>query len=299
LKAFTVSAEKGGAFEGSTRVNMEQTYKSPAKVNLLLKIISKRPDGYHNLLSLVDLISLYDLIHIEDAPDGIVEVKDDKDVLPEGMKNTIFRAVMALKEQYGVKNGVRVFVEKHVPIGSGLGGPSSNAATTLRALANIWGLPLGKEDLIDLGSRIGADVPLFIHGRSCVMTGVGERIAPFSLPTLWYCIVYPNLVMSTAEVYGRLKIVLTNTQNDYKLRGKFDSAVDVSRILENDLENVGILMCPTIKAIKDKLIEAGALGALMSGSGSSVFGLFEGEEEARRAEGFVQGMGSAFITHSI
>ncbi len=124
---------------------MEQTYKSPAKVNLLLKIISKRPDGYHNLLSLVDLISLYDLIHIEDMPDGTVEVKDDKNILPEGMKNTIFRAVMALKEQHGVKNGARVFVEKHIPIGSGLGGPSSNAATTLKALVGVWGLPLGED----------------------------------------------------------------------------------------------------------------------------------------------------------
>jgi 4-diphosphocytidyl-2-C-methyl-D-erythritol kinase len=278
---------------------MERIYKSPAKVNLLLKIISKRPDGYHNLFSLVDLVALYDLIHIEDMPDGSIEVKDDRNVLPEGMNNTIYRAIVALKERYGVENGARVFVEKRIPIGSGLGGPSSNAATTLKALVGIWGLSVGYEELIDLGGKIGADVPLFLHGKSCIMTGIGEKITPILLPTLWYCIVYPNLVMSTAEVYGRLRIVLTKTENGNKLRGNFDSAGDVSRILENDLENVGMLMCPTIKAVKDRLTEAGALGALMSGSGSSVFGLFEGEEEARRAAGSVQEMGSAFITHSI
>ncbi len=283
----------------SEKAKHMETFKSPAKVNLVLKVLSRRPDGYHNLFSLVDLISLYDIIRVEELTVDTVEVRDDKGVLPPGMKNTIYRAAVTLKKQYRIQHGVRVSVEKHIPIGSGLGGPSSNAATVLKALAGIWGLSISYDELLTLGSTIGADVPLFLYGKSCIMTGIGERITPISLPTLWYCIVYPQVVMSTAEVYGKLRIVLTNTENHNKLRGNLASAADVSRILENDLEPVGLLMCSTIKDIKDRLIEAGALGALMSGSGSSVFGLFNREEEAKKAADFVRGMGSTFITHSI
>ncbi|MBA4418855.1 MAG: 4-(cytidine 5'-diphospho)-2-C-methyl-D-erythritol kinase [Syntrophus sp. (in: bacteria)] len=278
---------------------MERAFLSPAKVNLLLKVLSKRPDGYHDILSIVDLVSLYDVIYVEEEPSGAVVVKDDKGVLPIGEKNTIYRTAMLLKEEYGISKGVRIFIEKCIPIGSGLGGPSSNAATTLKALAGVWGLAIGEDELFGLGARIGADVPLFLYGKPCVMSGIGEKISSIVLPSLWYIIMYPDIVMSTPEVYSRVRIVLTKGENDIKLRRNFDSAYDVSRILENDLENVGILMCPTIKDIKDRLIEAGSLGALMSGSGSSVFGLFKGEEEARKAAGLLNGIGSVFIAHSI
>jgi 4-diphosphocytidyl-2-C-methyl-D-erythritol kinase len=278
---------------------MERTFLSPAKVNLLLKVLSKRPDGYHDILSIVDLVSLYDVIYMEDEPSGTVVVKDDKGVLPVGEKNTIYRAAMLLKEEYGISKGIRIFIEKHIPIGSGLGGPSSNAATTLKALAGVWEIAIEKDKLLSLGARVGADVPLFLHGRPCVMTGIGEKVSSVALPPLWYIIVYPDVVMSTPEVYSRVRIVLTKGENDIKLRSKFDSAYDVSRILENDLENVGILMCPTIKNIKDRLIASGSLGALMSGSGSSVFGIFKGEEEAMKAVGSINDMGSVFLAHSI
>ena len=278
---------------------MEYIYASPAKVNLLLKVLSKRADGYHNIYSLVDLVSLYDVLHFEEAPPGTIVVKDDKGLLPEGEKNTVYRAIMLLKERHAVQRGVRVFIEKNIPIGGGLGGPSSNAATTLMALNEIWGLGLEEAELMAMGSAIGADVPLFLYGKSCVMEGIGERITPVKLPPLWYLIVYPHMVLSTAEVYRRLRIVLTKGENDIKLTGNLVAACDVSRILENDLEDVGVLMCPTIKALKEKLMEAGSIGALMSGSGSSVFGVFEDEERAQKAFLLLEGMGSLFIAHSI
>ena len=278
---------------------MKLSYAAPAKVNLLLKVLSRREDGYHNLFSLVDLVSLYDILHVEEERSGDVIVKDDKGLLPEGDKNTVFRAVMLLKQRYGVAGGARISIEKNIPIGSGLGGPSSDAATTLKALNMMWGLHIEDEALRALGAEIGADVPLFLYGGSCVMEGIGERITPVSLPRLWYLVVYPNMVLSTAEVYRRLKIVLTKGENDIKLTGNLATAYDVSRILENDLENVGTLMCPTIEHVKERLMRAGSVGTLMSGSGSSVFGIFESEGKTRIALQSLEGTGSLFVIHSI
>jgi 4-diphosphocytidyl-2-C-methyl-D-erythritol kinase len=130
------------------------------------------------------------------------------------------------------------------------------------------------------------------------MRGIGERIEPVSMPVIWYLILYPGVSMQTRSVYEGLKIVLTKKENDIKLVGKFDTVWDVSAILENDLEKVGILMCPAIQTIKDRLKEAGSIGALMSGSGSSVFGIFEGEEQAREASVSLTDLGSIFIARS-
>jgi 4-diphosphocytidyl-2-C-methyl-D-erythritol kinase len=278
---------------------MKRAYVSPAKVNLLLKVLSKRGDGYHDIFSVVDPMALHDVLYFEDGPAGTVEVKDDKGVLPEGEKNTVYRAIMRFRDRYAVSAGIKVFIEKNIPIGSGLGGPSSNAASALMAVNEIWGTGVGKDELIDLGSTIGADVPLFLYGKPCIMEGIGERITPITLPGLWYLIVYPKMILSTAEVYKALKIVLTKGENDIKLTANLVSAYDVSRILENDLENVAMLMCPTIKEVKQALIEAGSIGALMSGSGSSVFGIFEDEQKARRASEGLKRMGNLFVTHSL
>jgi 4-diphosphocytidyl-2-C-methyl-D-erythritol kinase len=283
----------------ATQHGFEHILLSPAKVNLFLKVLSKRVDGYHNIISIVDIISLYDVIHIKEQRDGKVIVKDDKGILPDGERNTIYKAVMLLKETYKVDSGVRVYVEKNIPVGSGLGGPSSNAATVLKGMKEIWELSIGDGELMALGSKIGADVPLFLYGKSCIMKGIGERILPVELPALWYLIVYPDVILQTREVYEGLKIVLTKGENDIKLRGKFETTRDIAGILENDLEKIGILICPKIDTIKDRLRRTGSIGALMSGSGSSVFGIFESERAARKASNMVSDMGSIFIAHSI
>ena len=277
---------------------MKQTFLSPAKVNLVLKVLSKRPDGYHNIFSIVDPVSLYDLIHIEEADHDCIIVKDDKGLLPEGEQNTLYRAAKRIKETYSVRKGVRIYVEKKIPIGSGLGGPSSNAATVLKALSGMWCLSVTDEEFVDLGRSIGADVPLFLYGKSCIMEGIGDIITPIKLPRLRYLIVYPEFVLSTKEAYSRLKIVLTNNENDIKLMGNFKNIGDIAGTLENDLEQVGMTMCPQIKTIKDILMERGAVGALMSGSGSSVFGVFRNERDVEKASRFVQNIGSIFMVHS-
>lgn len=278
---------------------MKHTILSPAKVNLFLKVVSKRPDGYHNIVSLVDIISLFDVINLKEIPDDTIIIKDDKGILPQGMANTMYRAVVALKERFKISSGVSIYIEKHIPIGSGLGGPSSNAATVLKELAKIWKISIGETEFYEIGKSIGADVPLFLYGKPCIMRGIGDEISPIELPNLWYLILYPNVSISTRRVYEDLKIVLTKKQNDIKLVAKFNNVREVYAILENDLEKIGILLCPVIQTIKDRLAEAGAGGTLMSGSGSSVFGIFENEEGAKLALTSLTDMGKIFMARSL
>jgi len=280
---------------------VKTTVLSPAKVNLYLKVLSRRPDGYHDLQSLVDLVSVYDTIHIEDISGDEIVIDDDRGILPRGEENTVYRAVRMLREAAGVRKGVRVFIEKRIPIGSGLGGPSSNAATVLKALSARWEPGLSNEDLNGIGSRVGADVPLFLHGGSCIMEGIGDVITPVRLPRVWYVIVYPNVSVSTKAVYEGLRIVLTKKQNDIKLMENFSTPRQIAGILENDLEYVALTLCPQIQGIKDALKGTKTLGSLMSGSGSSVFAVFENEHDATQASlvSAIRKMGTVFVAHSV
>jgi 4-diphosphocytidyl-2-C-methyl-D-erythritol kinase len=277
----------------------ERTVLSPAKVNLYLKVVGKRPDGYHDLVSVVDIISLCDVLHLRQAEDGRVSVRDDRGLLPGGPANTVYRAIMLLKERYGNLDGLAVDVEKRIPVGSGLGGGSGNAATVMKELVSAWGISVRPEELAELGKGVGSDVPLFLYGKSCIMRGVGERITPVALPKMWYVVVYPGVAISTAAVYSGLRIYLTKNENDVTVSGNFSQITDVADMLENDLEEVAISICPEIKPIKERLLEAGALGSLMSGSGSAVFGIFENEGAAQKALEKLGGLGSVFIAHSL
>jgi len=277
----------------------ERTVLSPAKVNLYLKVVGKRPDGYHDLVSVVDIISLCDVLHLRQAEGGRVSVRDDRGLLADGPANTVYRAIMLLKERYGNLDGLAVDVEKRIPVGSGLGGGSGNAATVMKELVSAWGISVRPEELAELGKGVGSDVPLFLYGKSCIMRGVGERITPVALHKMWYVVVYPGVAISTAAVYSGLRIYLTKNENDVTVSGNFSQITDVADMLENDLEEVAISICPEIKPIKERLLEAGALGSLMSGSGSAVFGIFENEGAAQKALEKLGGLGSVFIAHSL
>ena len=271
---------------------------SPAKVNLLLKVISRRPDGYHNLVSIVDLVSLYDRISVGELPDNRVVVRDTEGRLPAGAGNTVWRAIMLLKEKFPRTPGVEVIIEKHIPMGAGLGGGSSDAATVLLSLVRQWKLPVGLAELRDLGSRIGADVPLFLACGPSIIRGIGERVSPIRLPALGYVIVYPDVAISTKDVYEGLRIVLTKRENEVRFSEEFRSLLDIADVLENDLEEVVLLRCPEIKTIKERLKEAGAVGSLMSGSGSAVFGIFGDLEKAEEASKRVGDLGQVFTAES-
>jgi 4-diphosphocytidyl-2-C-methyl-D-erythritol kinase len=171
----------------------------------------------------------------------------------------------------------------------------------LRELSERWELRLSSEDLNGIGSRVGADVPLFLHGGPCIMEGIGDVITPVRLPSMWYVITYPNISMSTKAVYEGLRIVLTKKQNDIKLMENFSTPRQIAGILENDLERVALTLCPQIQGIKDALQGTKALGSLMSGSGSSVFAVFENEQDAIQASllSVIREMGTVFVAHSV
>ena len=277
---------------------MNSKILSPAKVNLLLKVVSKRPDGYHNLVSIIDLISIYDTIELEDTLDDKVVVTDLAGALPDGPENTMFRAAMLLKRAFNVHRGIRIVVDKKIPMGAGLGGGSSNAASVMKELVRRWGISLEQDEMMSLGREIGADVPLFLYGNPCVMKGIGDRVEPLELPKLDYLVVYPNVVLSTKEVYQGLRIVLTRNENEVTFSRHFLAASDIADVLENDLEVVAVGKCPVIKTIKERLIEAGAVGALMSGSGSAVFGIFRSQRDAVAASQQLGGLGQVFVAES-
>lgn len=282
-------------------MNENETIKvfSPAKVNLFLKVISKRDDGYHNIVSIVDPISIFDIITLKAINDDLIIVEDDKSMLPKGDGNTVYTAAKALKEFYNIKKGAHIFVQKNIPMGSGLGGPSSNAVSTIKGLINLWHIKTRKEELFEIVKKIGADCPLFLYGKPCKIEGIGEIIKPVEIPKLIYVIVYPDKSLSTKEVYKRVKIVLTKEKNDIKLSDKFKTVRDVIDILHNDLEKAAIDMLPDIKNIKENFIEAGALGSIMSGSGSSVFGIFDSMEKAHMAKKTLSNLGNIFVAKSL
>jgi len=276
-----------------------RTFLAPAKVNLFLKVLWKRDDGYHEIMSLVDIISIFDLIRITFTDENEIVVKRISGEMPEGKENIIYRAVKLLKDKYGIKKGVTVEVKKRIPLGAGLGGASSDAATVIRALTEIWALRVPDSELMEIGKNLGADVPLFLHGNPCVIRGIGEKIEPINLPSIWYVVIYPGVEISTREVYGHLKIVLTKRENDIKLSCNFNSLDEIVSALENDLEETAASICPQIKRLKEMLILHGAKGALMSGSGSSVFGCFESKEKAERAAKNLLSYGRVFVARSI
>ncbi|MCS7281409.1 MAG: 4-(cytidine 5'-diphospho)-2-C-methyl-D-erythritol kinase [Desulfobacterota bacterium] len=279
-------------------MDSKRCFLSPAKINLVLRVLRKREDGYHEIMSLVDIVSLYDVIRIKETDDENVVVKRISGHMPETTTNTIYKAIDLVRKFTGIKRGIFVEVEKRIPLGSGLGGASSNAATVIKALSSLWDLKLSEKDLLRIGTLIGADVPLFIYGKPCIVKGIGDRIEPASLPKIWYVIVYPKVELSTKEVYGRLKIVLTKGENDIKLRSDIKSLDEVASILRNDLEEVASILCPTIKVIKDMLKLQGAKGVSMTGSGSSVFGCFEDRESAERAAKNLLSFGNVFVARS-
>lgn len=259
------------------------TKLSPAKVNLYLRVLGKRRDGYHDILSLLQRISLFDELAFSPGGCGIV-VRCPGGTLPEDEGNIVYRAAAAFFSRTAVPPGIEIIVRKKIPLAAGLGGGSSNAATTLTTLNEIAGSPLARKELMEIGSRLGADVPFFIYGKTAWVSGIGNRFveAP-SLPPLWFVLINPGFEIPTKMVYQKLNLGLTNGGINYSIP-RFYTMDDLIRGLTNDLEKVTVGLYPVLDLLKSLLLENGALGALMSGSGPTVFGLFADEESAFSAE---------------
>jgi 4-diphosphocytidyl-2-C-methyl-D-erythritol kinase len=251
---------------------------APAKINLFLKVIGKRPDGFHELLTLMAPVSLFDEITLEPRDEGITLTAPGSGC--EEQKNLGYRAAELFFRETGVKGGVSVEIVKNIPVGAGLGGGSSDAASVLMGLNELFGAGLSKEELMELAARLGSDCAFFVLGEPYLMGGRGEiPLQKAVLEDRHYLIVAPPLEISTALVYFHLKSPLTNNDKEIKRNDViFNELIVPERILQNDLQIPAFGVCPDIKPILEELLGIGALGVLMSGSGSSVFGVFRDKE---------------------
>lgn len=261
---------------------MTKTLLAPAKINLCLHVLGKRADGYHNLAMLMQQVSLYDRIGLTLNDTGGVQVHCDGVTLAAGEENIAARAARALLVFDGKRRGVEIAIDKQIPVAAGLGGGSSDAAAVLAGLNELLGLEFSPERLRAIGVTLGADVPFFLFAPTAWATGIGdclETIPP--LPPVWYVLVNPGVAVSTAWVYQNLG--LTSPGEVAKLPGFPGTVPALTDFLHNDLEAVTVSRFPVVNEIKTALLDHGALGALMSGSGPTVFGLFADRTAAEQA----------------
>ena len=272
----------------------------PAKVNLYLEVKGKRPDGYHELETLMQTVSIYDRLVLTRSDAGI-EIKCSDAVIPCGPENTVWRAAEEVRLATGCTGGVSVLIEKRIPAGGGLGGGSSDAAGMIAGLNLLWKLGLSKARMEEIGRRVGSDVPFFFTGAAAVCRGRGELVTAMDgLPEpLHLVVVYPGFRVSTREVYGRLKMDLTVysvDDNMCKLTNNLrcGKAMSIVPWLFNRLERTAAEVCPELDAVKRAMARVGLLGVTMSGSGSCFFGLCERKEVAIEKAEHLVASGVAF-----
>ncbi|MBN2789105.1 MAG: 4-(cytidine 5'-diphospho)-2-C-methyl-D-erythritol kinase [Candidatus Delongbacteria bacterium] len=266
-------------------------YNANCKINIHLRITGKLPNGYHELETIFQEIPLYDEIEINSNSNGNINFESTGIFIPEG-KNICIKAAEILKNEFNITYGCNILLMKNIPIGAGLGGGSSDAATVLKALNDLWGLNLTEEKLELLGIKLGADVPFFIKGGCAAATGIGEKLTSIN-PVLtdgYILLVYPNIHVDTSEAYRNLNLNLTkNSQNGIfalALKSSSDVHLKYDEFI-NDFESYVFKEHAEIETIKNALLNKGAEFAAMSGSGSSVFGFFRDELKLKNAKNLI------------
>lgn len=270
--------------------------QSPAKLNLMLHITGRRADGYHELQTVFQFIELYDQLQFEitedgtiSRPQGAMDIAEDDDL--------VVRAARLLQDRYRVSSGVRIQLDKHIPVGGGLGGGSSDAATTLMALNRLWQLGLNRQELQQIGRELGADVPIFIFGQSAWAEGVGDRLDAIELPCPWYLVIHPQIFVSTAHIFASKD--LTRDCHPLTIRAFLEGKGS------NVCEPVACKLHPPIQQALDWLNQYRP--ARMTGTGACIFAAFETADEANSVKaqlpsawrGFVaRGMNSNPVTAS-
>jgi len=256
---------------------------SPAKINLFLQVLGKRPDGYHDLMSLMCCIGLFDTVSLTFGVKNIT-VSCHHPGVPEDDKNLAFGAAHLFLKTFNKNEGVKIIIQKQIPVAAGLGGGSSNAAAVFLGLNRYYGYPFSTEELMSMGLSIGADVPFFIFQKPAIATGIGEKLEAYqNLKNLKILLVFPDFSVSTADVYKKLNLGLTKCEKKLKSFLLNKQRFDPRYHLCNDLEAVTASTYPVIKTVKEALLSHGALGALMTGSGPTIFGLFSDSNAALKA----------------
>lgn len=258
------------------------TLLAPAKINYLLDIIGKRPDGYHDLRMIMQRVNLCDEIALTLTDTPVINVTCNSKGAPDGPGNIAWKAARALLDRAESGNGVNIEIIKNIPVAAGLGGGSSDAASVLMGMNELLQLGLSDQELMETGCKLGADVPFFIFKKTALAEGVGEKLTLLpEMPKCWILLVNPGVHVSTAWVYRSLQLTSRGELN--RLPEFFDSIEHVVSILSNDLETVTIPAFPVIADIKSRLMNLGAVGSMMSGSGPTVFGVFKSFDAAEAA----------------
>jgi len=269
--------------------------KAHAKINLGLKVVRRRADGYHDILSLAQCIDLADVLHIESAPKD--QMTCNLDHLTTGSDNLVCRAVDAFRAKMETPiRYFRIHLEKHIPMGAGLGGGSADAAAVLRALNRLYGEPFALAELCEMAAELGSDIPFLVGGGTAIMRGRGEILEPSAWSGgAFYVLAYPEVEVGTAWAYGQLGPVLTeNTPYLNFISSLSGGCVDHDRlfeVLENDFMPVVERAYPIVADLRSQLDRAGARATSMSGSGSTVYGIYDDRTTASQAQQALQEQG--------
>ena len=264
---------------------MKVLVKAPAKINLSLDVLHKRQDGYHEVEMIMTTIDLADRVELSLLPNDDIRISSQNRFVPDDQRNLAYQAAKLLKDRYQIKQGVRIEIEKNIPVAAGLAGGSSDAAAVLRGLNRLWELGLTLDELAVLGSEIGSDVSFCVYGGTALATGRGEKIKKLPPPpSCWVVLAKPLIGVSTADVYRRLN--LENIQHP-NTKGMIEAIEDadfpgVCSHVGNVLEDVTLKLYPEVAQIKDQLQRFGADAVLMSGSGPTVFALVHHDSRMHR-----------------
>ncbi|CAM3470173.1 4-(cytidine 5'-diphospho)-2-C-methyl-D-erythritol kinase [Paenibacillus lupini] len=260
--------------------------KAPAKINLMLDVMRKREDGFHEVEMIMTMVDLADRLELEELPRDTIIISSQAGYIPLDEKNLAFQAARLIKERYDVRKGVYIHLDKKIPVAAGLAGGSSDAAAALRGLNRLWQLNIPEDELCRLGAELGSDVPFCVTGGTAIARGRGEKLEQISNPPqCWVVLAKPPINVSTADVYGKLRAnelkSHPSTQDMVSAieRGSFS---DICAGLGNVLENVTLDLYPEVLQLKESMQKLGADGVLMSGSGPTVFGLVSKEAKLPR-----------------
>ncbi|MFB5284814.1 MULTISPECIES: 4-(cytidine 5'-diphospho)-2-C-methyl-D-erythritol kinase [Peribacillus] len=264
---------------------MKLMEKAPAKINLALDVLFKRPDGYHEVEMIMTTVDLADRIELKEIPGKNIKILSHNRFVPDDHRNLAYQAAHILKERYDVNKGVSITIEKNIPVAAGLAGGSSDAAATLRGLNRLWGLGLSLDELAEIGAEIGSDVSFCVYGGTALAKGRGEKITHLPPPpNCWVILAKPTLGVSTADVYKRLQLSDMEHPDVYGMIAAIENN-DYQKVcsgLGNVLEQVTLPLYPEVANIKNQMKTFGADAVLMSGSGPTVFGLVEHDSRMQR-----------------
>ena len=269
------------------------TLKSRAKINWSIDVLGKRQDGYHLVEMIMQTIDLYDLIEINEKDNDQITIKSTSDEIPLDCNNLVYKAANLIKKTFNINKGVEIHIKKNIPVAAGMAGGSSNAAAVLVGLNKLWNLNLSNQQLEKIGLKLGADVPFCINGGAVLASGIGEELTPIKGLTKDVCILVckPDLFVSTKEVYECIdsKDIDKRPNNKFLIEClKNEDTRQLAENMFNVLEGVTMDKHPVIQQIKDIMTNNRALGAMMSGSGPTVFGLYENREDAVKCKAILE-----------